>query len=103
MTTTVWIAEYELGRYDMRAYGTTADEAHGALIRAVNHHVKTTGADPQHVTWALEEGQPFEAVLGVGYRDGLPCGPHAALGAPDYSAVTDRQFNRSTNNGSLYG
>jgi hypothetical protein len=78
---TIWIADYDMGRFDMRAYGKTREDALGALVRAVKYHVNQMGASPDHLAWVLET-EPMEVTLGVGYCDGAPCGPHANLTVP---------------------
>lgn len=75
---TIWFIDYDLGRFTMHAFGATPEDALGALVRGVQHHVHQTEADPQHMTWCLE-AVPQEVTLGVCYRDGTPCGPHGAL------------------------
>lgn len=75
---TVWFADFELGRYQIQAFGNSKEDALGAIVRAVRAHIEQTGADPDYLVWAMDV-EPQEMTLGVGYRDGRPCGKHAAL------------------------
>jgi len=61
----------------MVGYGTTKEDALGALVRTATAHIKQTGAD-NYLTDILAM-EPEEVILGVGYRDGQPFGGHAAL------------------------
>ena len=66
----IWVARYELGRFDMEAYGNSPEEAKTALLAGVKRHIEQTGADADHFHWADEEAEPQCFNLGIPYRDG---------------------------------
>lgn len=70
----VWRAAHESRHYHFEAFGSTADEATAALVRALEAHQRQTGASLDWLEEArADAAEPRRLVLGAGYRDGELC------------------------------